>query len=200
VTARKHRRSASATGQGRAEVSEPRARSRARSVIGVATWVGGMASAIAAILGVVFILAPGLKPDEPPSSRGASLSDVVVERGVTFAQYLQRLGVDQGGYDERYLARVGVFVRFNVGITGYKGDDLPLRWAMFDSRTRAQVADSETTTLRAEATQDDASWQVWAPLPHRKGPFYIQLQLFEEDSRVALATARTDVFAGRPGT
>jgi len=178
----------------------PRAQSRRRrrSPIAIVTQVGGVASAIAAVLGLIFLFAPGLRPKEstPPPVKRAQLGVLKVERPVTYAQYLQRTDLPGGDYDRSYLQRPGVFVEFDVEIVGYQGVALPLRWSLYDARTGNQVSESKSTTLTADAASDRATWHVWAPLPNRPGRFFLLIQLFEPERPIPLDRAQTESFPG----
>jgi hypothetical protein len=165
-------------------------------VLAIVTQVGAVASAVGAVLGIVFVLLPGLKPEPPPAAKSAALTKIALERDVSYSQYLQRVNLPPGDTDEARLARRGVFVQFNVEIVGYKGKELPLRWSLYDAQTGEQVRASESVTLEAEATSDSASWHFWSPLPRGRGPFYFLLQLFDEGGVVPIDRAQTDLFRG----
>lgn len=173
--------------------SEPE---KKRSVLVLAAEIGGVVSTLATVIGLVFVFAPNLKPEPPPLRKEAVFREIEVERNVSRAQYLQRIDRGLGSYAPRQLRESGVLVRFNVVMTGHEGDDLPLRWALYDERTGSQIHRDMATTLTPEAETDEASWQVWTPLPKRRGPYYVLLQLFEEDGIVPIDHARSTAFEG----
>ena len=115
---------------------------------------------------------------------------------MTRLDYLRRLDRAVGDYTAAQLRRPGAVVSFNVEITGHKGENLPLRWGVYDAANGRQIYREKATTLKAEAPTDQASWQVWTPLPNARGQFYVLLELFEEDSRNAITHARSPVFGG----
>jgi hypothetical protein len=168
-----------------------------RSLGGVVKQIGAAASALGAVLGVIFVLVPSLKPDPPPALKRASIGVLDVQRPVTYRQYLERTGLAGGDYDSSYLARPGVFAEFDVSIEGFEGIDLPLRWSLHDV-SGGQVSESKSTILRAEAPSDRATWHVWAPLPRRQGSFFLLIQLFDADGVVPLDRAQTDPFRWAP--
>ena len=167
---------------------------KGRSPLVLAAEIGGVVSTLAAIVGLVFTLAPSLQPEPPPPRKEAAFREIEVERNVTRGQYLQRVDQGPGSYAPRQLRESGVLVRFNVVMTGHKGDDLPLRWALYDARTGSQLHKDMATTLTPEAETDQASWQVWAPVPAKGGLYYVLLQLFEEDGHVPINHAQTEPF------
>lgn len=162
----------------------------------LAAEIGGVVSTLATVIGLIFVLAPSLKPEPPPLRKEADFREIEVERNVTRAQYLQRIDRGPGSYAPQQLRESGVLVRFNVLMTGHKGDDLPLRWALYDARTGSQIHRDMGTTLTPEAETDEASWQVWTPLPEERGPYYVLLQLFEEDGLVPIDHAQSSAFQG----
>ena len=177
----------------RAESQEPKAK---RSGLRLAGEIAGVVSTLVGVVGLLFVLAPNLKPEPPPLRKEAFFGGIEVERNVTRAQYLQRIDQGVGSYGHEQLQETGVLVRFNVVMTGHKGDDLPLRWALYDARTGGQIHKDVATTLTPEAETDQASWQVWTPLPKQRGAYYVLLQLFEEDGLVPINHAQTQAFGG----
>ena len=176
----------------------PRSRRGARSLAGLITQIGAVAGAIGAVLGVVFLLLPSLQPksESPPGERRADIGVLKVERPVTYAQYLQRTGLPGGDYSNAYLDRKGVFVEFDVSIVGYKNKPLPLRWSLYDAASGDEFSEAKGTTLRAEAASDRATWHVWAPLPRKRGRFFLLIQLFDPTGVVPLDRAQTESFSG----
>ena len=179
-----------------AERTEAQERKPKRSGLRLAGEIAGVVSTLVGVVGLLFVLAPSLKPEPPPLRKEAFFTGLEVERNVTRAQYLQRLDRSVGSYVPKELRQPGVLVRFNVVMTGHKGDDLPLRWALYDARNGGQIHKDKATTLSPEAETDQASWQVWTPLPERGGSYYVLLQLFEEDGLVPINHAKTQPFAG----
>ena len=158
--------------------------------------LGAAVSTIATIVGLVLVFAPGLKPDPPAAEKGAAFSDITVDPNVTRADYLKRLDRGPGGYTPQQLRRRGAIVAFHLTITGHKGEDLPLRWGVYSAGDGSQVYREKATTLTPEAPVDEASSAIWTPLPRGRGPYYVLLQLFEEDALVAINQARSKSFPG----
>jgi len=184
------------SGSGRSTRRSPRT---ARSLRAFVIQAGAIAGAIGAILSVVFVLLPNLQPKaaQPLTEKRADIGVLKVERPVTYRQYLQRTGLPGGDYGAAYLERPGVFVEFDVSIIGYNGQPLPLRWSLFDAVSGSEVSEAKGTTLRAEAPSDRATWHIWAPLPRRRGKFFLLIQLFDPKGVVPLDRAQTESFPGR---
>jgi hypothetical protein len=200
----RRRRAAAAPEGGRARTDASRAGGeggpRRRLRFAHIVEIGGLVSAVAAVVGLVFVFAPGLKPDPPAPEKGADFTQVVAEPNVTREHYLRRLDQGPGDYSRGQLRTPGVIAAFNVSITGHRGEALPLRWGIYDAANGRQVYREKATTLRPEAANDEASMQVWAPLPRGGGLYYVLFQLFETDGTVVIDHARSPTFAGLVGS
>ena len=167
--------------------------------------VGGVAAAIATIVGLVFLFFPDLRPDPTPDEGSATLSKPTLEQPVTFGQYLDRVEVPREGSTEEQLARPGVLAGVMVTIKGYRGQALPLRWYVLDLGTHDIVdQQSKRHLLQADRNDAPAAWPFWVALPRGPGPFKIVLQIYPPNAKpgrpgvVPLAEAETDPFPGAP--
>ena len=61
---------------------------RQRSPIRLAGEINRIVSALATVVGLLFVLAPSLKPEPPPLRKEAFFREIEVVRNVTSAQYL----------------------------------------------------------------------------------------------------------------
>jgi hypothetical protein len=96
-------------------------RTKERGWQGLVLQLGALAGAVAAILGLVFLLFPGLKPTLPevPKKRAVALGDLRVEhRGYRASD----------GYHV-------VIVHFRAQVDGYPGAELPVLWRLFNADT-----------------------------------------------------------------
>ena len=105
--------------------------------------VGGVAGAIAAIVGLVFLFFPDLRPSGTSDEGSATFSKPTVEQPVTFGQYLDRVEIPRDGYTEEILQRPGALVSVQVTIKGYRDQALPLRWYLLDGRRDRRPAEQE---------------------------------------------------------
>ena len=161
----------------------------------IARWTSALVGFVAALLGVLFVLFPALKPEGPAPTKGAMLSNPVREM-LSWGQYLDRKDLDRSPYDDAALRRPGIFVEFDYAIEGYKDQALPLRWQLIDARGGDQLGKSRDTQIVPEAATDKASWDVWVPLPRRHVQrVFVQLQLFEQRGTVPIGRLRTPAFA-----
>jgi hypothetical protein len=159
----------------------------ARAVAGAVGFVG-------ALLGVVFVLWPSLKPDAPPVDKGADLARAQVEPGLTFGQYLDRIGQTRRSYEPAQLRRRGAYVEFDYVIRGYKDKRLPLHWQLIDAGTGAQLSQSADLRVRPDVDRDKGAWNVWVALPPKVRRMYVQIQLFNDVGGFPIGRVRTPVF------
>jgi len=161
----------------------------------IGRWTSALVGFVAALLGVVFVLFPALKPEGPAPTKSATLSNPVREM-LSWGQYLDRKDLDRGPYDDAALRRRGIFVEFDYAIEGYKEKALPLRWQLIDARGGDQLGKSRDTQIVPEASTDKASWDVWVPLPQRRVQrVFVQLQLYEQRGNVPIGRLRTPAFS-----
>jgi len=94
------------------------------------------------------------------------------------------------------LAPIGVVVNFSAEIEGYKGKKSTVRWSLFDAREDTRMPqdwlrDREAMKLVPVAGSDNGSEAIWVPLPRKRGPYFIRLELFDDDGeRLAMADSK----------
>ena len=124
--------------------------------------VGAVAGAIAAIVGLLFLFFPDLRPDPTPDEGSATFSEASLEQPVTYGQYLDRVEIPRDTYTEEELRRPGALVSVEVTIKGYRGMALPLRWYLLDG---AEIVEQQSRrhTLTADRNEAPAAWSFWVP-------------------------------------
>jgi hypothetical protein len=83
------------------------------------------------------------------------------------------------------LSPLGVVVNFVAEIEGYRGKQSVVRWSLFDAREGTRMPQSwlrnrEALRLVPEAGSDRGSLAVWVPLPRKRGPYFVRLELFDD--------------------
>jgi hypothetical protein len=163
--------------------------------------VGGIAAAIAAIVGLVFLFFPDLRPDPTPDEGSAAISKPTVEQPVTFGQYLDRVEIPRDRSTKAELARSGALAGAMVTIKGYRNQALPLRWYVLDTGTHEIVEQqSKKQMLTADRNETPVAWSFWVELPAGPGPFKIVLQVYPPNTKPGqagvppLAETESDTF------
>lgn len=165
--------------------------------------VGAVAGAIAAVVGLLFVFFPDLRPDPTSDEGSATFAEPTVEQPVTFGQYLDRVEIPRDGFTERQLQRAGALVSVQVTIKGYRNQALPLRWYLLDG---AEIVDQQSRrqALTADRNEAPAAWSFWVPLRPGPGPFKVVVQIYPPNAKagrpgvVALDEEDTQPFPGAP--
>lgn len=158
--------------------------------------VGAAVSFAATLVGLMFVLWPALKPDEPPATKGGSISDATLDR-VSFGQYLDRIARSRSGYRRAQLERRGALVGVDLKVRGYRDKRLPLQWRIVDARTGDQIQQSRDLVYIPAASEDQNSWSIWVPLPRGLDRrFFVEVELLDDRGAAPLGRARTHTFGG----
>ena len=96
------------------------------------------------------------------------------------------------------LSPLGVVVNFRAEIEGFRGKRSVVRWSLFDARERTRMPqpwlrNRRALTLIPEAGKDGGTPAVWVPLPRKRGPYFVRLELLD-DRGTRLAKADTESF------
>jgi hypothetical protein len=163
--------------------------------------LGGAATAIASVLGVLFLLFPNLRPEGNPEELSAEISDLKTEHSILLEQYLKRSGLSTSDYTVRELQTTGIIIYFTVVAHGFRERTLSSQWSIFDAKTQRQIAEEGFSNrpgpeFTPEARRDRAGSDIWVPIPPREGTFYIRLEL-RDDQKVRLAYKDSDMIAVR---
>jgi hypothetical protein len=99
---------------------------------------------------------------------------------------------------------VGVPVDVNVSLTGLAGHTADIRWTLFRAHGLASVPEDWVTgesvlTVSGATALPTVSEEFWVPIPSQAGPYYVQIEVFDEDgNRLAYAKGKPD-FGGYVG-
>jgi hypothetical protein len=126
-----------------------------------------------------------------PRTRKAALSRLTLDRNVSFGQYLDRIESPRTPYTAKLLARRGIYLEFDISITGFEGKRLPLRWILLDQRSNNLVNQAEALRIRPRAEDDAGTWFTWVPIPKSDHTYVVRLQLYD-DQIPARPLARLD--------
>jgi len=158
--------------------------------------VGGVAGALAAVVGLVFLFFPDLRPTGTPDEGSATFSKPMVEQPVTFGQYLDRVEIPRDTSTAEELRRPGALVSVQVTIKGYRNQALPLRWYLLDG-PEIVAQQSRKHALTADRNDAPAAWSFWVELPPGAGPFRVVVEIYPPNPKrgtVPLDDERTDPF------
>jgi hypothetical protein len=82
---------------------------------------------------------------------------------------------------------LGMKVDFDVVLTHFQGEEAEIRWSLYTRGggevPRDWLRNQRVLSLEAEADKDSGSGVFWAPLPSRRGSYYIQFGVYDEDGK-----------------
>jgi hypothetical protein len=172
-----------------------------------------LVAVVGAVLGLLFVLWPELRPDEPPPAMGAELGEAKLEPNVTLGDFVARRGdalrrqaPETREFTPEQLARAGAILTFQAVIEGYEGERCTVRWSTFDAGTGRRLAgpanlvDQDgwpTKYITPTAGRDQVDAEIWLPLPREPGPFFARVELLDP-GEVRLASLDSPAFAGAP--
>lgn len=134
---------------------------------------------VGGVVGLLFVLKPGWKPQPPQDVGTVEISGVRVREPVTFKRYLQRLQLPQQGLSRVQLRRLGALIEFHLHAQGFKGKELPLRWELNDAATDDLIAEDESVSIKPSTNDEGRKWFVWVPTPKTKRTYYVTVTLYQ---------------------
>jgi hypothetical protein len=163
--------------------------------------VGTIVGLVSGIAGLVFLFRPDLQPRGEAAEQAATLSKLTVDQDASFAQYLARIDQPPTDYGKQQLARRGALLQFRIHTTGFKGEELVIKWELFEEASGEQVDESKDISLTPDHDTNEANWHFWVPLSNRQGEHYAVVELLQqrEDHLLALDTLQTEPFPGLRG-
>lgn len=159
--------------------------------------IGTILTVLTGAIGLVFLLAPALKPEPPPPKRSAKLGTVEFVPRLTMRQMLDRTDQSTQGLTQDELAARVVFLRYRFETVGYKGKELPVKTELIRANGD-QVREERPFTIEPEANEDNGTWFTWTSLPRDRGRYRLLIQIFEPRELVPIDELRSDFFRGRP--
>lgn len=108
---------------------------------------------------------------------------------ISLGDYCDRRGLPCSSYDAVDRRRPGNVFSYSIETIGYEGEQLPIRWSMYDAQSGQRI--DEPTHVYQDgwpdgvytpfATQDRNSGELWIPLSSSPGTFFVRLELYPPD-------------------
>lgn len=168
-----------------------------RSPMATVAAIGTILTVISAGIGLVFLFAPGLKPDPPAPTRSAKLTSVEFVPRLSMRQVLDRTDQSTEGLTRKELAARAVFLRYRFETVGYRGKELPVKTELIRANGD-QVHEQRPFVIVPEANEDNGTWFTWARLPRDRDRYRLLLQIFEPNEVVPIDALQSEPFRGRP--
>jgi hypothetical protein len=151
----------------------------------------GVLAVVAAVWGLVSgaigaILAPEIKDRYFPPKQEVAIPRMCMQPGVRRNVYLQETGNPLAG-SPADLARLGIVVLVSVKATGYKGDDLEVRGAVFDEATGEQLRELQPLVhgrwIKPSANETTLVPDIWVPQPAKPGLYRVSPRVYGRGRR-----------------
>jgi hypothetical protein len=155
--------------------------------------IGTVVTIISAGAGLVFGLAPGLKPEPPAPKRSAKLASVEFAPSLSMRQMLDRTDQTPAGLTRKELAARVVFLRYRFETIGYKGKELPVKTELIQDNGD-QVQEQRPFTIEPLANEDGGTWYTWARHPRGGARYRLVVQIFEPNEIVPIDELRSEPF------
>jgi hypothetical protein len=159
--------------------------------------IGTVLTVVSAVIGLVFLFVPGLKPEPPAPTRSARLTSLEFVPSLTMRQMLDRTDQSTEGLTPEELAARVVYLRYRFKTTGYKGEELPIKTELIRA-DGDQVLEQRPFAIVPQANEDKGTWFTWAELPRDRDRYRLLLQIFEPDEVVPIDELQSEPFRGRP--
>lgn len=161
----------------------PAERPRRRLSFSVVVQAGVVVGLVGGVVGLLFTLVPGLKP-EKAAQPTANLEVAAVDDRAMLRDYLAAEGIDPGEIAPSVLRRVGVLTTIRLSSTGLEGKELPLVVSL-TSRDTSVIACKHTYRLKA-GKGPPPTFRAWAAFPTRARPgesFNLHVTLFPPNGK-----------------
>jgi hypothetical protein len=171
---------------------------------GTSRWlVGGGIAAIAALVGLVFVLFPNAKPKATTecSALGGKLSNVQATGSFTRGAYLERAQPgSSAGLPAARREQRGELITFDFTTQGYVKKTLDVSTRVVTAG-RAPVAGPEldipiALTIVPQSCEDGGQREVWSALPSGPGRYRVEVRLLDPNGQALDADETAPVRGG----
>lgn len=131
--------------------------------------IGGIATAVAALVGLALLFWPNLNP---LSAHAGEIESVEV------TEY----NVPNGGY-------VGIEYAVQVHLKGYNGKKNPVRYtvrSVENGTALSDMVDEPAFDHISEGQDETATGEAWVPIPPTSGDYYVEFILYDNDGETVL--------------
>lgn len=153
------------------------------------TALTALVALVAATVGLVFNLWPGLKPD-PEVQLHATITPVGLETNVLYTDFLDRM--------ERNSAHApkisGDVVYVQLETDGLKGYESHLRWFLYkrnNARLSKDFQPNDNVHLVSGTTSDRYVIPVWVKAPRDRGTYFVRFELKARGVLLAIANSHS---------
>jgi hypothetical protein len=150
--------------------------------------VGALGAVVALFVGITNLVdwLEARVTDDTSLVRGARIEAVDLRENVRLGSFVSDEFRDT--YTKAELKQFGNVVSIRAHIQGYAGEELPIRYSIYDAETKIMLSGSSYNQVGVKLgpeTQDHTGTaQMWVPLPNREGSFFIRLDLEDGEGEI----------------
>ena len=146
----------------------------------------------AGVVGLAFLLFPGLRPQTPPAVISARLSNLSASPNVTFDAYLRQVGASTAGVAASRLHRRGFLVEGLLRTQGLRGKQIAVRSSLLDAQSGQTKQEESFPIVVTPRAQDES--QVVVQWVEAVGAAKCYAVMRVQDGKRVLDQARTASF------
>lgn len=163
---------------------------------GVITWLGAVASLVAALVGATYLVAPDLKPRE---KLGATVDRIGIEQSVDYRAYERKMNREDPSSPKDEPTRRGIEVLVRASLYGFsnRGYSVGITLLESESLKAINVTDqplhSTCEILSPKANEDGVTWRCWASSPPPGTRYIVRAEIYDDGQYEKLSDAARDV-------
>ena len=162
---------------------------------------GVVVGLISAVVGLVFLFFPGLRPERssPSPDQSAAIGTVRISPRISKSNFLDLADRTKVGLTKAQLAQLGASGVAEITIVGHKGENLTLERQVFDTRTGRQVNRARSFVITPSRNRVQQPWLDWVPLRPGRVSYVMVFKLLDEQKIVPIACGQSAPFGGLGG-
>lgn len=146
---------------------------------GMITWLGAVASLVAALVGATYLVAPELKPRD---KLGATVDRIGIQQSVAYCEYSAKLPKENFECQQGSSAPRGIEVAVHASLYGFSDRFYSMKVSLLESKTlRGITADLSSCEVRSpKANEDGVTWRCWTASPPAGTSYIVRAELFDD--------------------
>ncbi|MEV7132122.1 hypothetical protein AB0N24_04455 [Arthrobacter sp. NPDC093128] len=143
------------------------------------TWLGAVASLIAALVGATYLIAPDLKPRD---KLGAALDRIGIEQSVDHAAYERKMSDADSSSPVQGPSPHGIEVLVHASLYGYSDRFYSVEITLLEAESLKEInADLSTCEVRSpKANEDGVTWRCWTSSPPPGTAYIVRAEIFDD--------------------
>jgi hypothetical protein len=172
--------------------AKPAQRSLTQRSVGAVKALAAVVGAVAAIVGGVVAVAGHFDNKSPPKANAEGRVSEIKLTPQPFGAWARSIGQDTSMLGEA-AKKPGLLVNYRIRIVGYRGENLPLEWALVDEQ--GNPIRNGTRVLQPESDSDANTKQLWIPTDGvGDRSVRVSIDVFRPDHRNLIGAAKSSLW------